>query len=90
MEEWWKKHNSVLPTMNNRQKDQIEDITGRIPLFLNVLLESGRKNFEEALGYLDQQLMPKIKEPMTNFSDNIPEGRQELYVFLVCFVIGEL
>ncbi|CAG8834424.1 11663_t:CDS:2, partial [Gigaspora margarita] len=83
MEEWWKKHNSVLPTMNNWQKDQIEDITGRIPLFLNVLLESGRKNFEEALGYLDQQLMPKIKEPMTNFSDNIPEGRQEFHVKLM-------
>ncbi|CAG8559834.1 42296_t:CDS:2 [Gigaspora margarita] len=83
MEEWWKKHNSVLPTMDNWQKDQIEDITGKIPLFLNVLLESDRKNFEDALGYLDQQLIPKIKEPMTNFSDNIPEGRQEFHVKLM-------
>ncbi|KAF0541712.1 hypothetical protein F8M41_005199 [Gigaspora margarita] len=83
MEEWWKKHNSDLPAMGNWQKDQIENITGKIPLFLNVLLESGRKNFEDALGYLDQQLMPKIKEPMTNFSDNIPERRQEFHVKLM-------
>ncbi|CAG8604266.1 4926_t:CDS:2, partial [Dentiscutata heterogama] len=76
-------HNSDLPTMNNWQKGQIEDITGKIPLFLNGLLEFGRKNFEEALGYLDQQLIPKIKEPMTNFSDNIPEGRQEFHVKLM-------
>ncbi|CAG8715084.1 6092_t:CDS:2, partial [Racocetra fulgida] len=48
MEEWWKRHNSVLPAMDNLQKDQIEDITGKIPLFLNVLLESESKNFEEA------------------------------------------
>ncbi|CAG8829011.1 2013_t:CDS:2, partial [Dentiscutata erythropus] len=45
MGEWWKKHNSVLLTMSKWQKDQIEDITGKIPLFLNVLLESSHKNF---------------------------------------------
>ncbi|RIB06860.1 hypothetical protein C2G38_2046468 [Gigaspora rosea] len=83
MEEWWKRHNSVLPTMDNWQKDQIEDITGKIPLFLNVLLESGRKNFEDALSYLDQQLLPKIEEPMTNFSNNIPERRREFHVKLM-------
>ncbi|CAG8624233.1 4022_t:CDS:2, partial [Scutellospora calospora] len=83
MEEWWKKHNSGLPTMDNWQKDQIEVITGKIPLFLNVLLESSHKNFEDALGYLNQQLIPKIKEPMRNFSDNIPEGRQEFHVKLM-------
>ncbi|CAG8699468.1 3244_t:CDS:2, partial [Acaulospora morrowiae] len=71
MEEWWKKHNSVLPTMNNQQKDRIEDITGNIPLFLNVLLESDCKDFEDALGYLDQQLTSMIQEPMTSFSEKI-------------------
>ncbi|CAG8656336.1 3263_t:CDS:2, partial [Acaulospora colombiana] len=71
IEEWWKKYNSVLPTMNNQQKDQIEDITGNIPLFLNVLLESDCKNFEDALGYLNRQLKSKIQEPMTSFSENI-------------------
>ncbi|CAG8672831.1 5088_t:CDS:2, partial [Acaulospora colombiana] len=71
MEEWWKKHNSVLPTMNNQRKDQIEDITDNIPLFLNVLLESNCKNFEDALGYLNQQLTSKIQEPMTSFSEKI-------------------
>ncbi|CAG8556996.1 5414_t:CDS:2 [Paraglomus brasilianum] len=83
MEEWWKKHNSVLPTMNNQQKDQIEDITGNIPLFLNILLESDCKNFEDVLGYLNQQLTSKIQESMTNFSDTIPEGRQEFHVDLM-------
>ncbi|CAG8646276.1 13052_t:CDS:2, partial [Acaulospora morrowiae] len=83
MEEWWEKHNSVLPTMNNQQKDRIEDITGNIPLFLNVLLESDCKDFEDALGYLDQQLISKIQEPMTNFSDTIPERRREFHVNLM-------
>ncbi|CAG8722695.1 11336_t:CDS:2, partial [Acaulospora morrowiae] len=69
------------------QKDRIEDITGNIPLFLNVLLESDCKDFEDALGYLYQQLISKIQDPMTNFSDTIPERRRELHVFLVCFVI---
>lgn len=93
MEEWWKKHDSDLPTMNNLQKNQVEDITGKIPLFLNALLESvefGCKNFEEAWSYLNNHLKSKIKEPMTNFSNNIPKEKQDLYVFLVCFVIGKL
>ena len=90
MKEWWKKHNSVLPTMNEKQKNQVEDITGNIPLFLNILLKPGHKNFEEALGYLNNQLISKIEKPMKNFSDNIPKGRKELYVFLVCFVICKL
>ncbi|CAG8484660.1 7266_t:CDS:2, partial [Acaulospora colombiana] len=65
--------------MDNQQKDQIEDITGNIPLFLNIFLESDCKNFEDALDNLNQQLTSKIHDPMTNFSDTIPEGRQELY-----------
>ncbi|RIB14433.1 hypothetical protein C2G38_1656486 [Gigaspora rosea] len=34
MTEWWKKYNFILPTMNNWQKDQIEDITGKNSTFL--------------------------------------------------------
>jgi hypothetical protein len=88
MEEWWKKHGSYLPVMDNLQKNQIEDITGKIPLFLNVLLESvefGCKNFEEAWGFLNNHLESKIKEPMTNFSKNIPKEKQDLYVFFGLF-----
>ncbi|RHZ84084.1 hypothetical protein Glove_85g77 [Diversispora epigaea] len=83
IKEWWKKHNSILPTMNEMQKNQVEDTTGNIPLFLNILLESSHKNFEEALGYLNDQLTLKIKDPMTNFSKNIKEGRQEFHVKLM-------
>ncbi|CAG8643231.1 4952_t:CDS:2 [Ambispora gerdemannii] len=83
MEEWWKEHNSVLPTMNDEQKKQIEDITGKIPLFLSILLESGCKNFKNVLDHLNQQLTSKIQEPMTNFSDTIPEGRREFHVDLM-------
>ncbi|CAG8651462.1 4712_t:CDS:2, partial [Acaulospora morrowiae] len=55
----------------DKRKDQIEDITGNIPLLLNVLLESDCKNFEDALGYLNQQLTSKIQEPMTGFLEKI-------------------
>ncbi|RHZ66308.1 hypothetical protein Glove_308g2 [Diversispora epigaea] len=89
MEEWWKKHNSVLPTMNEKQKNQVEDITGSIPLFLNILLESGHKNFEEALGYLNNQLISKIKKSMTNFSDNIKEERKEFHVGLMSLFLAK-
>ena len=88
MKEWWKKHNSVLPTMSEKQKNQVEDITGNIPLFLNILLKPGHKNFEEALGYLNDQLTLKIEEPMTSFSKKVAD--QDLYVFLVYFVICKL
>ncbi|CAG8606212.1 6144_t:CDS:2, partial [Diversispora eburnea] len=81
MGEWWKKHNSVLLTMSKWQKDQIEDITGKIPLFLNVLLESSHKNFVEASCYLNNQLISKIKEPMTNFSKKVVD--QEFHVKLM-------
>ncbi|CAB4398527.1 unnamed protein product [Rhizophagus irregularis] len=46
MKEWWNSHNPDLPAMDGQQIRQIEDITGKIPLFLNFLLESGHKNFE--------------------------------------------
>ncbi|RHZ58596.1 hypothetical protein Glove_372g93 [Diversispora epigaea] len=81
MEEWWKKHNSVLPTMSEKQKNQVEDITGNIPLFLNVLLKSGHKNFEEALGYLNNHLISKIKNSIMNFSQNVVD--QEFHVELM-------
>ena len=91
MKEWWNKHNSDLPAMDEQQIRQIEDISGKIPLFLKFLLESDHKNFKDAWEYLDQQLTSKIKEPMMNFSDIISSSnRWELYVFLVCFVIGAL
>ena len=77
--------------MDEQQKKQIEDITGKIPLFLSILMESSHVNYEGALEYLNQQLTLNIKEPMMNFSDIISESKRwELYVFLVCFVIGAL
>ncbi len=91
MKEWWNKHNSILPAMDEQQEKQIEDITGNIPLFLSFLIKSSHVNFEDALEYLDQQLTLKIKYPLTSFSDIISESnRWELYVFLFCFIIGTL
>ncbi|GBC36095.1 hypothetical protein GLOIN_2v1736613 [Rhizophagus irregularis DAOM 181602=DAOM 197198] len=84
MKEWWNKHNSDLPAMDEQQIRQIEDITGKIPLFLKFLLESDHKNFKDAWEYLDQQLTSKIKEPMMNFSDIISSSnRWELHVKLM-------
>ena len=84
MKEWWNRHN-FLPAMDEQQKKQIEDITGKIPLFLSILTESSHVNYECALEYLNQQLISKIKEPMMNLSDIISKSeRWELYVFLVC------
>ncbi|PKK57888.1 hypothetical protein RhiirC2_763739, partial [Rhizophagus irregularis] len=82
MKEWWNKHNSDLPAMDEQQIRQIEDITGKIPLFLKFLLESDHKNFKDAWEYLDQQLTSKIKEPMMNFSDIISSSnRWELWLW---------
>ncbi|CAB4480718.1 unnamed protein product [Rhizophagus irregularis] len=84
MKEWWNKHNSDLPAMDEQQIRQIEDISGKIPLFLKFLLESDHKNFKDAWEYLDQQLTSKIKEPMMNFSDIISSSnRWELHVKLM-------
>jgi hypothetical protein len=91
MKEWWSSHNPDLPAMDEQQKKQTEDITGKVPLFLSILLEFSHVNYKGALEYLSQQLTSKIKEPMMNFSDIISESKRwELYVFLVCFVIGAL
>ncbi|CAB5310535.1 unnamed protein product [Rhizophagus irregularis] len=71
MKEWWNSHNPDLPAMDGQQIRQIEDITGKIPLFLNFLLESGHKNFEGALEHLNQKLNSIIQRPMTKFSEYI-------------------
>ena len=67
MTEWWNKHNPDLPAMNKQQIGQIEDITGKIPLFLKFLLESNHKNFKGALEHLNQ----KIKFNNTKANDEI-------------------
>ncbi|CAB5179533.1 unnamed protein product [Rhizophagus irregularis] len=69
MEEWWKKYS--LPAMNDREKEQIKDITGKIPLFLNFLLEYSLENFEGAFAYLKQKLESIIQIPMTQYSENL-------------------
>ncbi|CAG8771403.1 10186_t:CDS:2, partial [Gigaspora rosea] len=46
-------------------------------------------NFEEALDYLNKQLKSKIKEPMTNFSDTIPEGRRDFHVNLMSSFLAQ-
>jgi hypothetical protein len=74
MKEWWNKYNTGLPKMNKEQKVQIEDITGKIPLFLNFLLEEHHKNVECLLEYLDKRLKSRIGEPMIKFSDAILGG----------------
>ncbi len=56
MKEWWSKYNPNLPAMDKQQIEQIEDITGKIPLFLKFFLESDHKNFTDALEYLNQKL----------------------------------
>ncbi|PKK59642.1 hypothetical protein RhiirC2_820485 [Rhizophagus irregularis] len=84
MKEWWNSHNPDLPEMDEQQKKQTEDITGRIPLFLKFLLESNHENFEDALEYLNQQLTLKIKYPLTSFSNIISESnRWEFHVSLM-------
>ncbi|CAG8440762.1 12121_t:CDS:2 [Acaulospora colombiana] len=49
--------------MNDQQKKQIEDITGKIPLFLNILLESGHPpsgygvdDFDHHFFYIENRL----------------------------------
>jgi hypothetical protein len=90
MEEWWNKNDPNLPEMDEQQIEQIEDITGKIPLFLKFLLESGRKNFKDALEHLNQKLNSIIQIPVTKFSEHIlSEGNKhnwDLYVFfsLIC------
>lgn len=69
MEEWWKKYS--LPAMNDQEKEQIKDITGKIPLFLNFLLEYSLENFEGAFAYLKQKLESIIQIPMTQYSENL-------------------
>ncbi|CAI2197808.1 826_t:CDS:2, partial [Funneliformis geosporum] len=71
MKEWWSKHNPDLPAMDKQQIEQIEDITGKIPLFLKFLLESDHKNFTDALEHLNQKLNSIIQLPMIEFSDNL-------------------
>jgi hypothetical protein len=90
MEEWWNKNDPNLPEMDKQQIEQIEDITGKIPLFLKFLLKSGHKNFKDALEHLNQKLNSIIKFPVTEFSEHIlSKGNQhnwDLYVFfsLIC------
>ncbi|EXX67380.1 uncharacterized protein OCT59_004648 [Rhizophagus irregularis] len=69
MEEWWKKYS--LPAMNDQEKEQIKDITGKIPLFLNFLLEYSHENFEGAFAYLKQKLKSIIQKPMIEYSENL-------------------
>ncbi|POG61805.1 hypothetical protein GLOIN_2v1786107 [Rhizophagus irregularis DAOM 181602=DAOM 197198] len=84
MKEWWSSHNPDLPAMDEQQKKQTEDITGKVPLFLSILLEFSHVNYKGALEYLNQQLTSKIKYPLTSFSDIISESnRWEIHVSLM-------
>ena len=90
MSQWWIKNVSKLPLMNDEQKEKIEYITGRNPLFLSFFLGS-EEDFENAFNHLERILINKIQEPMTNFSDIISKSeRWDLYVLLVCFAINKL
>src|SRR2546429_9724299 len=92
MKEWWNSHNPDLPAMDEQQKKQTEDITGKIPLFLKFLLESDHKDFKHALNYLNEKLMSIIQKPMTLYSENLLSKNnnhiwdRKIYIFLVCFV----
>jgi hypothetical protein len=80
MKEWWKKHKPDLPAMTAQQIRKIEDITGKIPLFLKFLLESDLKNVEGVLEHLNQKLNSIIQRPMTEFSDNL-QSKDNLYIW---------
>ena len=71
MKEWWNKHNPDLPAMNKQHIEQIEDITGKIPLFLKFLLKEDHENVEGALEYLNQRLNSVVQMKMITFSENI-------------------
>ena len=43
MQEWWGHHESRLPNLDEREKERVEDITGRIPLLLRALLKLGER-----------------------------------------------
>jgi hypothetical protein len=47
MQKWWMLHEKDLPKVDESEKEYIEDVTGRIPLLLRVLLRLGRQNFED-------------------------------------------
>lgn len=89
MSQWWIKNVSKLPLMNDEQKEKIEYITGRNPLFLS-FLPGSEKNFEDTFDRLKPILIQKIKIPMTNFSNIIKSERWEMYVSLVYFAINKL
>jgi len=79
MKEWWNKHNPDLPAMDKQQIGQIEDITGKIPLFLRFLLESSHENSEDTLKYISQKLESIIQKPMTLYSEILRSNSQNTW-----------
>jgi len=47
MEQWWIHHQEKIPIFDEGDKDRVEDLTGRIPLFLRPLLQLKRVPFRE-------------------------------------------
>src|ERR1041384_6841726 len=85
MKDWWEHHYYIFQNMNDSQKEEIEDITGKIPLFLNILLKymkSGSKSFEEASKHLNQELLLKVQEPIITFSESVWSDRYAFFVIL--------
>jgi len=50
MREWWKHYKSRLPNLEKHEKELVEDITGRVPLLLDALLDLGQRRDTDSAG----------------------------------------
>ncbi len=45
---WWERNRKTLPTMSESNRAWVEEITGRIPLFLKPLCQFPNQDWDEA------------------------------------------
>ncbi|KAL1916623.1 uncharacterized protein VTP21DRAFT_5327 [Calcarisporiella thermophila] len=81
MQEWWKLYSDCLPNINQTEKEFIEDITGRTPLFLRALLrlESNRDFKDIKSNFLNSQELLNIPSQVVAFAEQkkIESNQQE-------------
>ncbi|RGB41573.1 hypothetical protein C1646_739046 [Rhizophagus diaphanus] len=81
MAQWWQKYDTYL-SIDYQQKEEIEYITGRNPLFLSFLLSS-KGSFEDARNHLNKLLIENMQKLMVIFSNNVSESKWDLHIKLM-------
>ena len=68
MLEWWKQNEKIFPELDDQEKEELQDITGCVPLLLHGLLDSQSTDFK---GIKSQLLQSKeirnIRRQLNNF-----------------------